>query len=108
MPVTVTKWNILAPIFVPLFMRANITPQFTQTLFATSDAIGKLFSPIYLYLILAIGLIYKHDNEADANIFTIMKKMMPVILLISLTYFIILIGWYLIGLPLGFNSSITM
>lgn len=108
MPMTVTKWNILAPIFVPLFMRANITPQFTQTLFVTSDAIGKLFSPIYLYLILAIGLIYKHDNEADANIFTIMKKIMPVILLISLTYFIVLIGWYLIGLPLGFNSSITM
>ena len=108
MPMTITKWDILAPIYIPLFMRANITPQFTQTLFVASDAIGKLFSPIYLYLILAIGLIYKHDNDADANIFTIMKKMMPTILLLTLTYFVILIGWYLVGLPLGAHSSITM
>ena len=108
MPLTLTKWNIIAPIFVPLLMRANITPSFAQTLFVAGDAAGKLFSPIYLYLIIAIGFLYKEDSSMNTSIFSTMKKMMPTIILLTLIYFVIIVGWYLIGLPLGFNTSITM
>ena len=107
-PSAVTKWNVIAPIFVPLLMRANITPQFAQVIFSAADAVGKLFSPIYIYLIIAIGFLYKHDSNKNTSIFSTMKKMMPAILLLALIYFVIIIGWYLIGLPLGINSSITM
>ena len=108
MPSTLTKWNLIAPIFVPVLMRANITPSFAQTIFAAADASGKLFSPIYIYLIVVIGFLYKHDSTMNTSIFSTMKKMMPTIILLTLIYFVILIGWYLIGLPLGFNTSITM
>ena len=108
MPTTLAKWSLVAPIFVPVLMRANITPNFAQTLFAAGDAAGKLFSPIFIYLIVAIGFLYKHDSTMNTSIFSTMKKMMPTIILLTLIYFIILIGWYLIGLPLGFNTSITM
>lgn len=107
-PASINKWDIIAPVFVPLLMRANITPQFAQVIFSVSDAIGKLFSPIYIYLIIAIGFLYKHDSNMNTSIFSTMKKMMPAILLLALIYFIIIIGWYLIGLPLGVDSSITM
>ena len=107
-PTTLTKWNLIAPIFVPILMRANITPSFAQAIFAAGDAVGKLFSPIYIYLIIAIGFLYKHDSTMNTSIFSTMKKMMPTIILLTLIYFVILIGWYLIGLPLGFNTSITM
>ena len=107
-PSTVPKWNIVAPIFVPMLMRANITPSFAQTIFVAGDAAGKLFSPIYIYLIIAIGFLYKHDSTMNTSIFSTMKKMMPTIVLLTLIYFVIIIGWYLIGLPLGFGTSITM
>ena len=107
-PTTLTKWNLIAPIFVPILMRANITPSFAQAMFAAGDAAGKLFSPIYIYLIITIGFLYKHDSTMNTSIFSTMKKMMPTIILLTLIYFVILIGWYLIGLPLGFNTSITM
>ena len=107
-PTTLTKWNLIAPIFVPILMRANITPSFAQAIFAAGDAAGKLFSPIYIYLIITIGFLYKHDSTMNTSIFSTMKKMMPTIILLTLIYFVILIGWYLIGLPLGFNTSITM
>ncbi len=107
-PDSITKWNIVSPIFVPMLMRANITPAFAQTIFGAADAIGKLFSPIYIYLIISIGFLYKNDQNINTSIFSTMKKMMPTILIVSLIYFIIVIGWYLIGLPLGINSSITM
>lgn len=44
----------------------------------------------------------------NTSIFSTMKKMMPTIILLTLIYFVIIVGWYLIGLPLGFNTSITM
>lgn len=108
MPSTIAKWSLSGPIFVPLLMRANISPSFTQTIFVAADSVGKLFSPIYLYLIITIGFMYKFDRETSANILGTMKKIMPSILLLSLTWVVIIIVWYLIGLPIGINSSITL
>jgi len=102
------KWEIVAPIYIPLLMRANISPAFTQTLFQISDSIGKLFSPIYVYLIITIGFMYKYNKEGNVGIISTMKKIMPVILLLSLTWLVILLGWYLLGLPIGIGSSITL
>jgi len=107
-PGTMNKWEIVAPIYIPLLMRANISPAFTQTLFQISDSIGKLFSPIYVYLIITIGFMYKYNKEGNVGIISTMKKIMPVILLLSLTWLVILLGWYLLGLPIGIGSSITL
>lgn len=107
-PATLNKWEIIAPIYIPLLMRANISPAFTQTLFQVSDSIGKLFSPIYVYLIVTIGFMYKYNKEGNVGIISIMKKIVPVILLLSLTWLVILLGWYLLGLPIGIGSSITL
>lgn len=107
-PTTLTKWNLVAPVFVPLLMRANITPAFTQTIFVAADSVGKLFSPLYLYLIITIGFLYKEDRNINTSIFSTMKQLMPTILLLTIIYFVIIVGWYLIGLPLGINSSIAM
>ena len=107
-PTALTKWNLVAPVFVPLLMRANITPAFAQAIFVAADSIGKLFSPIYLYLIITIGFLYKEDKNINTGIFSTMKKIMPIVLILMVIYFVIIVGWYLIGLPLGINSSIAM
>ena len=107
-PTTLTKWNLVAPVFVPLLMRANITPAFTQTIFVAAYSIGKLFSPIYIYLIITIGFLYKEDKSINTSIFSTMRQIMPIILILTVIYFVIIVGWYLIGLPLGINSSIIM
>ena len=107
-PGTVAKWNLIAPIYVPLLMRANISPSFTQTIFLAADSVGKMFSPIYIYLIVAIGFMYKYDKDSNVSIIGTMKKIMPVILILSLVWLVIIAGWYLIGIPIGINSSITL
>ncbi len=107
-PSTLVKWSLSGPIFVPLLMRANISPSFTQTIFIAADSVGKLFSPIYLYFIITIGLMYKYDKDSNVNILGTMKKIMPSILILSLTWIVIIIVWYLIGLPIGVNSNITL
>ena len=107
-PNTLPKWELIAPIYVPLLMRANITPAYTQTLFMIADSVGKLFSPMYIYLIIAIGFMHKYEKESNISIISTMKKAMPSILLLSLVWAIIIFGWYLIGLPIGIGSSITL
>lgn len=107
-PNSLQKWNIVAPIYVPLLMRANISPSFTQTIFLAADSIGKLFSPIYVYLIVTIGLMYKFDKDSDVSIMGTIKKIMPVILILGLVWLVIVVGWYLIGIPIGINSNITL
>jgi hypothetical protein len=107
-PNTVPKWEIIAPVYVPLLLRSNISPAFTQTLFIAADSIGKLFSPIYIYLIVAIGFMHKYEKDSNISIIGTMKKAMPSILLLSLVWVIIIFGWYLIGLPIGINSLITL
>ncbi len=107
-PGTLEKWEIIAPIYVPLLMRSNISPAFTQTLFVVGDSIGKLFSPIYVYLIITIGFMHKYEKDSNISIISTMKKIMPVVLILSLVWVIIIFGWYLIGLPIGITSSITL
>ena len=107
-PGSVSKWNLIAPIYVPLLMRANISPSFTQTIFLAADSVGKLFSPIYLWLIVTIGFMYKYDKDSNISIIGTIKKVMPVILILSLVWVVIIVGWYLLGLPIGINSVITL
>ena len=107
-PSSITKWNLIAPIYVPLLMRANISPSFTQSIFMAADSAGKLFSPIYVYFIVAIGFMYKYEKNTNLSIFGTLKKAMPVILILSVTWLAIIVGWYLIGLPIGINTSITL
>lgn len=107
-PSTIVKWNLISPIYIPLLMRANISPSFVQTIFVAADSVGKLLSPIYVYLIVTVGLIYKYDKEDDNSIIGTMKTMMPYILILSLVWLVIIVGWYLLGLPMGISSSITL
>ena len=51
---------------------------------------------------------YKYDKDSNVSIISTMKKIMPVILVLSLVWIVIIVGWYLIGLPIGINTNITL
>ena len=108
-PSTVSNWTLASPVLVSNLARANISPAFTQMIFKAGDSIGKCFSPFYIYFVIMLGFLYKADSdEDDINYFGTMRKMLPVLLVMALTWVIIIIGWNLIGLPLGIKSSTTM
>ena len=106
-PSTVAKWKLIAPVYVPLFMRANISPTFTQMVFQAADSVGKLFSPIYIFLIITIGFMNKYSEE-DVSIFGTLRKILPIILILGATWLVIILGWFMLGVPTGINANITM
>lgn len=109
-PSTITKWDIASPTLIPLFMRANITPGFTQFIFKVADGISKSLTPISIYFIIMIAFLEKYnaDEKNAISIFGTLKLVLPVILLTTLLWLLIIIIWYVIGLPIGIGIYPTI
>ncbi len=109
-PGTQMKWQITSPVIVPLFMRANIAPNFTQFIFQIADAVGKVFSPIFVYFIMMIAFLQKYntDERKQITIGGVIKIMLPTILLISLCWILFICLWFLIGFPIGTGTYIAL
>lgn len=102
MPSTVTKWMLASPVLVPVLMRANITPDFTQFVFKVADGLGKCISPMFIYFIVTVAFLQKDNKTSeDITIFGTLKMIMPVVLMATVTWILIVVCWFLAGLSLG-------
>ena len=106
-PSTITKWNIASPLIVPLFMRSNITPEFAQFIFTISDGIGASLTPFGSTFIVLTGLINKYSNK-EIGIFELIKTILPTVILFIIIWLIIIISWYIVGIPLGIGVYSTL
>jgi aminobenzoyl-glutamate transport protein len=109
-PDTLTKWQLLSPTIIPLFMRSNISPEFTQFIFEVFDGIGKSLSVFFPYFMLMIALLetYNYDNDNKITIFGTLWKILPTILEIIVGWVLIILAWHVIGLPLGIGTITTL
>ena len=98
-----SKWIIFSPVIVPALMKSNITPQFTQFVMRAVDSMTNGITPLYAYFVIFIGYmnIYNLNEDKPVTISGAIKLMLPYFVIISLTWLLLLIGWYIIGLPIG-------
>ena len=110
MPSTIDKWSLASPLVVPLFMRANITPDFTLFIYRVADGVGKCFSPMFVYFIIMLAFLEKYnvDENYKVTVFGTMKKMIPIYLIMAGLWLLIIICWYIIGLPSGVGTYPTL
>ena len=109
-PNTHTKWNMASPLIVPLFMRANIAPEFTQFIFSIADGVGKTLSPFFIYFIIMLGFLQKYNDgdKKDITILGTVKLILPTVLLLALVWLVVIVSWNIIGIPLGINTYATL
>lgn len=109
-PGTTEKWVLASPILVPLFMRANIAPEFTQFIFEAISGVGKALTPIFMYFIVLIALVEKYDTneKTQTTVFGTIKMVLPTVLMMLGIWILIILGWYIIGLPLGMQGVTTL
>lgn len=105
---TVQKWEMMAPLTVPLFMRANMAPEFTQFIFKAADGVSKAITPIFPYYIVLLGFIKKYNNDRPISLFGAMRLMLPIILISIGLWLLIIISFYIIGMPIGFSGLSTL
>jgi len=104
------KWSILAPVVVPKLMQSNIAPQFAQFILRAGDSMTKGITPVLAYFVIFIGYlnIYNADKSKPITIGNAIRILLPYCLIISLVWLLIILIWYLIGLPLGPNVYPTI
>ena len=108
-PSLMDKWILMSPIIVPLFMRTNITPEFCQFLYVTSNSIGRCITPMFMYLLIMMGFMQKYNTEDnEITIFGTLKIMMPTILWVVGIMIVFVLLWYVSGLPVGIGGYPTL
>ena len=93
------KWAIMAPIFVPMFMQIGFSPELTQVAYRIGDSVTNVISPLMSYFAVIIAFAEKYDKKAGIG--TIVSTMLPYSLTFLVGWILLLVVWYLIGLPLG-------
>jgi aminobenzoyl-glutamate transport protein len=99
------KWIIFSPVVVPMMMQSNISPEFAQFVLRAADSVTKGITPFLAYFIIYLGYLNIYNNDKEP--ITIRKAISfvsPYFGLMIIAWFVIVLGWYLIGLPLGPES----
>jgi aminobenzoyl-glutamate transport protein len=93
------KWAVMAPVFVPMFMLLGYSPELTQAGYRIGDSVANVITPVMTYFPLVVAFAQRY--ERNAGIGTIMAAMMPYSVTFFVLWTLLLIVWYLLGLPLG-------
>jgi len=101
------KWAIFAPIFVPMFLSLGYFPAFTQLLYRIGDSTTNCLSPLYPYFPLLLGWIAGYD-KSKAKVGTVLSLLIPYANFLLIGWIIMLVVWYLLGLPVGPDSPILL
>lgn len=104
-PSSLVKWNILSGSIVPVFMNASISPEFTQVLYTAADSITNGLTPLFIYYVIYIAFLEKYNTSDDTiSLFGSFKYLRPYAAYITLIWFAILVGFYLMGVPIGIGA----
>ncbi len=98
------KWNILAPVFVPMFMLLGYSPELCQLAYRIGDSCTNVITPMMTYYSVIIVFAQKYDKHAGIG--TITSTMIPYSLGFLFCWTLLLVVWILLELPLGIGASL--
>ena len=98
------KWNILAPVFVPMFMLLGYSPELCQLAYRIGDSSTNLITPLMTYFAVIIVFAQKYDKKAGIG--TLTATMLPYSLTFLVCWTIFFVLWLTVGLPIGIDASV--
>lgn len=109
-PTASTKWAILSPVMVPMFMQSSFTPEFAQAVFRAADSSVKGLTPMFTYFVILVGFlqIYNSKRKDVISLTDAMSLMLPYSIVFSILWLLILIGFYIIGIPIGIGTGVML
>lgn len=100
------KWAILAPVFIPMFMRLGYSPEFTQLAYRIGDSSTNIISPLMSYFAMIIVFMQKYDKKASLG--TLIATMLPYSITFIICWSLFLAIWMLTGLPVGPGATMLL
>jgi aminobenzoyl-glutamate transport protein len=99
------KWALLAPIFVPMLMQLGLSPELTQAAYRIGDSSTNIITPLLPYFPLIV--VYCQRYSKRTGIGTLISTMLPYSVAFLITWTVLLMFWWGMGLPLGLQASYT-
>lgn len=93
------KWAIMGPVFIPIFMLLGYSPELSQAVYRIGDSITNLISPMMSFFALIIVYFEKYDSKSGIG--SLIATMLPYSITFFVVWTLLMIGWILLGLPLG-------
>jgi aminobenzoyl-glutamate transport protein len=103
-PQAIAKWALLAPIFIPLFIRLDVAPQTVLAAYRVGDSPFNVVTPLMAYFPLIV--IFTKRYKRDAGIGTVVSLMLPYVVILSVAWILFFVAWYLLDIPLGPGSPV--
>jgi aminobenzoyl-glutamate transport protein len=95
----IPKWALFAPIFVPLFMKLNVAPEVVLAAYRVADSPPNVITPLNAYFGLIVVFVQRYQQEAGVG--TVVAMMLPYYVGVFAVWTLLLMAWFLLGLPLG-------
>ncbi|MES2642887.1 MAG: AbgT family transporter [Myxococcota bacterium] len=99
-----SKFGVLAPIFIPMFMMVGISPELTVAAYRIGDSVVNIVTPLNSYQLIILAVLQKYRK--DAGIGTLMSLMVPYSVVFGLTWTGLLLAWYAFGVPVGVGGPL--
>ena len=99
MPQAIAKWALLAPIFIPLFLRLGIAPAAVLAAYRVADSPINIVTPIMAYFPLIVVFAARYDKRSGIG--TVIALMLPYFVALTIVWTLFFVAWYLLGIPWG-------
>ncbi|MBQ8559641.1 MAG: AbgT family transporter [Tyzzerella sp.] len=96
------KWNILAPVFVPMFMLLGYSPELCQLAYRIGDSATNIITPMMTYFAVILTFAQRYDKKAGIG--TITATMIPYSIVFLIFWTLLLVIWVVLGIPIGVDT----
>ena len=93
------KWAIMAPVFVPMFMLLNYSPELVQAAYRVGDSATNIVSPMMSYFALIVAFMQRYVPRAGIG--TVVATMLPYTVAFLVVWIVLLVVWLLLDIPTG-------
>jgi len=100
------KWAIMAPVFIPMLILLNISPEFTQVAYRIGDSTTNIIAPMMSYFALIVAFVERYDEKAGIG--TVIATMLPYTIAFLIIWTILLIVWMALGIPVGPGATLYL
>ncbi len=108
-PSTTVRWYILSGSIVPAMMNSGISPAFTQVIYRFAECVTTNITPILAYFIVYLAFLEKYNQSDDKiKLTTSIKYQLSYTWVIGVFLLVLLIIWYIVGLPVGIKTFPTI
>src|SRR5262249_48320138 len=93
----IPKRALLAPIFVPLFMKLGVAPEAVLAAYRVADSPPNVVTPLMPYFALVVTFAQRYDKNAGVG--TVVAMMLPYAVAVSVVWILLFLAWELLAIP---------